>query len=415
MTLIAVSIDERNKLYEAVCTAYRRKHSSRKPRPSEGKNPREWPTLHLIATEMEGYRAAPAARESVKRFITGVTARPGLEGVLDPLAKYAGFVDYQTFVASCSHEIATRSMDRTERLNWAYRQAMLLRSAKGTNQQRLLAEVQAMMTQPMWQNDWLLAFVDLAHLPGYYGELVAACEEQGAIAEPLFATALLYLRAWQQADPSGCKQYADKINSDQLRNSASPFLRGRVAFVEWGEYLRLRPEPLAATILQRMRDEAPAYPPGPQNMQRPAFYNYFPAGYHFLVAETLFVNGQWEALRTWLEETEAYLARLNFQPVSNVFVEVLAIWQSVAFLLTGDTVAAHSAWEKLRPSLTNLDNCWLWDYYEVYWWLADLRFAVAGLSSSKQEEVRGRIADFAKQCQMPFFKQMEEQIAPKIN
>lgn len=67
----------------------------------------------------------------------------------------------------------------------------------------------------------------------------------------------------------------------------------------------------------------------------------------------------------------------------------------------------------LRSSLDTAINRWLCDHYELYWWLADLQFAVAGISSSNHEALRNKITDFARQYQMPFFKRIEQVISPQ--
>ncbi len=337
-------------------------------------------------------------------------------GTLDTLAQYAGFANFSVFAAAKRWELAAQATDRTARMQWAFGQLRELRECTGSELRARLAETQVLLTQPLWQTDWLQSFVDLAYLSsGYYGTLVAACYEQGGSIDPLFCPSLLYLRAWVQNDRPGCLHYAERVAWQYLRYSASPFLMGRVAFVELAEYFYLHPQPLAAAGLQVWRERAPAYPPSSLYVPRPKFYNYFPAGYHFLVAEALFLHGQWQALAIWLAETATYLTRLEFETAGNVFGEVLAIWQAVALLRIGNLTAAQVAFKQLQPPIKTPENRWLWDYYEVYWWLADLQFAVVRVSASNHEVLRDQINRFANQYQMPFFKQMEQRISLKTN
>ena len=376
-------------LKEAVRSAYARKY------------PRARLPVAVNALVKEfGAMVKPLTRlgqRTVERFFGDIGKSN--RGTLDALAQYAGFADFSAFATAKRWELAAQATDRTARMRWAFGQLQELRECAGLELRARLAETQVLLAQPLWQTDWLQSFVDLAYLStGYYGTLVVACYQQGGSIDPLFCPSLLYLRAWLQNDLPGCWHYAERVDWQYLRYSASPFLMGRVAFVNLAEHFHLHPQPLSAAGLQVWRERAPAYPPNSLHVPRPGFYNYFPAGYHFLVAEALFVHGQWPALATWLAETATYLTRLEFEAADNVFGEVLAIWQAISLLHTGNLAAAQAAFKQLGPSLNTPHNRWLWDYYEVYWLLAKLAFAAPDKTA-----IRNQVYTFADRHQMPRF------------
>ena len=91
-------------------------------------------------------------------------------------------------------------------------------------------------------------------------------------------------------------------------------------------------------------------------------------------------------------ETEATLTQVGFVAASNVFGEVLRAWQAVALQYTGQSTTGKIVWQSIRPSIDKTENRWLWDYYEVYLWLAELAFTT---SDAEADRLRKQVNDFA--------------------
>jgi hypothetical protein len=161
-----------------------------------------------------------------------------------------------------------------------------------------------------------------------------------------------------------------------------------------------------ATLLARLHQEAATVPrtlvpPAPL----PAFYNLFPAGYHFLIAEGLFLTGQFPALLDWLALTNRAFPELPWLE-TNVFDQLMRAFQAVAELRTG-LISARAPHLHL---LFNLEtNSWLLDYFQVHIWLVELHFA-AGTNTTEETRLRSHIKEFAALHGMPFFEEVARRI-----
>jgi hypothetical protein len=133
----------------------------------------------------------------------------------------------------------------------------------------------------------------------------------------------------------------------------------------------------------------------------PAFYNLFPAGYHYFVAEALFLTGQFPALLDWLAFTNREFPELAWLE-TNVFDQLMRAFQAVAELRTG----LISARAPHLHSLFNLEtNSWLLDYFQVHIWLVELHFA-ADTNAAEETRLRSHIREFAGLYRMPFFERV---------
>ena len=113
------------------------------------------------------------------------------------------------------------------------------------------------------------------------------------------------------------------------------FPRGRRAFAEIvSAWYDADPAEASAGLLPRLLAAAARVPRSVTLPPLPAFYNFFPAGYHFLVAEGLFLTSQFEALHGWLEFTQVEFPELATLE-SNVYNELLRAFGGVARLRTG--------------------------------------------------------------------------------
>jgi hypothetical protein len=163
-----------------------------------------------------------------------------------------------------------------------------------------------------------------------------------------------------------------------------------------------------AALLARVRQEAGSVPRTPvPPVPLPAFYNLFPAGYHFFVAEALFLTGQFPALLEWLSFTHREFPELVWLE-TNVFDQLMRAFQAVAELRTG----LISAGAPHLRSLFDLEtNSWLLDYFQVHIWLVELHFA-ADANAAEATRLRSHIREFAALHRMPFFERVAGQIGP---
>lgn len=346
------------------------------------------------------------AEATIHRFFNcAAPTQPG-SNTLKILAQYAGFDDLADFVRHFEeqNEMLLRG-GRPERLGQAYGLMQRLRGETGAALASSLRAAATSVRTPSGQDDWVQAWVDLAHLPGYFGQLLEIYSEANRSSEAqIFAAGLRYLRGLLTEDLTERDSQAQLLQSLHPRLSAPPFVLGRWAFVRLMERSFEDSSLLSEAELAVLREQAPVPAIAVAASTRPAAYNYFPAGYHFLVAEALYLSQQWPALASWLVETEAALTRIGFQAYGNVYSEVLGAWQAMALYQIGQTTAARATWESLQPSLNKPENRWLWDFYEVYFWLTGQAFAQ---SPAEAAGLRERVASFAAERGLPYFKQLQ--------
>ena len=401
---------ERKALQEALIRACRAKN----PNPKIRRSQHEWPTLNALAVILAGEPPAKKEPPVIKGTVLHLfhaynpTANPG-EPLLNALARYAGygggFVEFQ----AATQEAPTRDLNGdawADRLRQSYRILQELRQAR-----QVPDDLRNLLVYNRTGNDdFIKAYVDVAYLNGYYGQLLAAymvrIEPAGHTDDVIFAAGLLYLRAFLVGDSAAAGAHWLTIQQHRPRAGTPAFAHGRWAFAA----LTATPAAHRPTVLEELGRVHPQPSNIAASRDLPASYNYFPAGFHFLVCEALFLLGEYLPLAEWVARTRQQLEQVQYQPPHNVYYELLDVFGAVALLGTGQPKAARTAFADLTPSLDVPANRWLWDYYQVYWWLADLQFAVAGISSSKQEALQNKIAFFAKECQMPFFSHVARTI-----
>lgn len=403
---------ERNALQEALIRACQAKN----PNPKIRRSQHEWPTLNALAVILAGEPPAKKEPPVIKGTVLHLfhahnpTANPG-EPLLNALARYAGygggFVEFQASLQEAPIRDLTGDA-WADRLQQSYR---ILQELRQTRQ--VPDDLRNLLVYNRTGNeDFIKAYVDLAYLNGYYGQLLAAymvrIEPAGHTDDVIFAAGLLYLRAFLVGDSAAAGTQWQTLQQHRPRAGTPAFAHGRWAFAA----LTATPAAHRPTVLEELGRVHPQPSNVAANRDLPASYNYFPAGFHFLVCEALFLLGEYLPLAEWVARTRQQLEVVQYQPPHNVYYELLDVFGAVALLGTGQPKAARAAFADLTPSLDVPANRWLWDHYEVYWWLADLQFAVSGLPSSDQSTLRNKIAAFAKERQMPYFKQIEQRISP---
>ena len=165
---------------------------------------------------------------------------------------------------------------------------------------------------------------------------------------------------------------------------------------------------MPAALLLRLLAEAADVPHSVvMSPPLPTFYNFFPAGYHFFVAEALFLTSQFEALHGWLEFTRAEFPELaTLEP--NVYNEVLRGFAAVARLRTGR--AADLSRSAHLPIMLETHS-WLLDYYQVHLALVELHIITLVGEAAQAAQLLARVAAFARAHQFPFFNQIVQRIA----
>ena len=384
---------------------------------------------HCDALEAELQKASDTGAQrlspsTLRRFFGLVDKEGGFHlHTLDTLARYAGhatFADFGKSVAGhAAAEAATSpadipellAMERLappERLLLGYFLGRVTRPAQPGGAAAPLAL--RLAAHPAGQEFFVESFVDLAHLGGAYGEVVTEYLRYKHTAEAqLFGHGTLFLKEFLANDEPAWRARLLLLQALSVPADVHAFPRGRRAFAEivaaWhdAEFAEV-----PATLLARLQAEAailprPVAPPAPV----PAFYNFFPAGYHFFIAEGLFLTNQFEALHGWLEYTQAEFPELaTLEP--NVYNELLQAFAAVARLRTGR--AAGPA----RPAhaLSRLEShSWLLDYYQVHIALVELHLAALAGEGPQVATLQARVRDFAESHGFPFFSQLVQDIA----
>ena len=275
------------------------------------------------------------------------------------------------------------------------------------------AQALAQATTPLGQKLFVESFVDLANLNGAYGAVVEKyLEYTGSWDKQIFGYGVLFLGAFLVQDKPLWQRRLAQLKAIPVPHGLHPFPLGRRTFALLMADWENRPaKPFPPSVLESLRQEARTCAVAEANAGYPTFYNYFPAGYHFQVAEALFLSGRYDNLTHWLTTTDEFLQRVAYQQNNNVFREVLEAFRAVAKLRSGAVAEATRLYQQLKPSTAVADNRWLWDYYQVYLWLTDLHFAVATENSRVDNApVQSQIDDFAQKRNMPFFSQVARTI-----
>ena len=383
---------------------------------------------HCDALEAELQKANGAgvrrlSPSTLRRFFGLVEKEGGFHlHTLDTLARYAGhatFADFGESVAGHAAAVARTSpvdipellaMERLappERLLLGYFLGRVTRPAQPGGAAAPLAL--RLAAPPAGQEFFVESFVDLAHLNGAYGEVLAEYLRHKHTAEAqLFGHGTLFLKEFLANEEPAWRARLQLLRALPMPAHLHAFPRGRCAFAEivaaWHDTDFAE---VPAALLARLLADAASVPrsvapPAPV----PAFYNFFPAGYHFFVAEGLFLTGQFEALHGWLAFTAAEFPELaTLGP--NVYNELLRAFAVVARLRTGRPAAPVLP----APARQQLDShSWLLDYYRVHAALVQLHVAACAGEAASVEQLRNEIADFAAAHRFPFFNRVAQAI-----
>ena len=385
---------------------------------------------HCDALETELARTAGTGSRrlspsTLRRFFGLVEKEGGYHlHTLDTLARYAGHADFAAFGHAVTglaqtnaaapdfptdipELLAMARLAPPERLLLGYFLGRVTRPAQPGGAAAPLAL--RLAAHPAGQEFFVESFVDLTHLSGAYGEVLAEYLRHKRTAEAqLFGHGTLFLKEFLANDESAWRTRLQHLRAMPVLATMHAFPRGRRAFAEivagWHDATTAE---LPAALLSRLLAEAVGVPramtPPPP---LPAFYNFFPAGYHFFVAEALFLTSQFETLHGWLECTLAEFPELaTLEP--NVYNELLRAFAAVARLRTGRPTNV----ELSTHSLMQLEShSWLLDYYQVHIALVELHLATLAGNASKVAELRARIAEFAETHQFPFFNDLARRI-----
>ncbi len=394
---------EREALLEALIRACRAKH----PTPIIRNNPDEWPTLYalavVLANEPPAKREQPLVKGTILRLFhaKNPTPNPG-EPLLNALARYAGHGGGFAAFRAATQEAPTRALTGAtwaDRLRQGHR---ILQELRHTPQ--VPDDLRNLLVyQRPGNDDFVKAYVDLAYLNGYYGQLLAAymvrIEPAGHTDDVIFAAGMLYLQAFLANDAAAAQAQWLVLQRHPPRAATPAFAHGRWAFAA----LTATPAADRPALLEALGQMHPQPPNVAASRDLPASYNYFPAGFHFLVCEALFLLGEHRPLAEWVARTRQQLHQVQYHPPHNVYHELLGVFEAVALLGSGQPEAARAAFAAIALSPDVPANRWLWDYYEVYGLLAELQLVAGGAAAAEQSVLRGKIADFAGKYQMPYF------------
>ena len=373
-----------------------------------------------------GRRLSPS---TLRRFFGLVEKEGGYHlHTLDTLARYAGHADFAAFghavaglakAAAASPDfpadipelLAMARLAPPERLLLGYFLGRVTRPAQPGGAAAPLAL--RLAAHPAGQEFFVESFVDLAHLNGAYGEVLREYLRHKSTPEAqLFGHGTLLLGEFLAEDEAAWRVRLPQLLALPVPPAAHAFPRGRRAFAEIVAAWYAAPEAaLPPELLPRLRREAAAVPrataaPGPP---LPAFYNLFPAGYHFFVAEALFLTAQFEALAEWIDDTNAAFPELATLEL-NVYNELLRAFRGVACLRTGQPVPVVAP-AQTHPLAQLETHHWLLDYYQVHIDLVDLHLATMAADVPAAARLHKRVAQYAATHRTPFFRRVAERVA----
>ena len=377
----------------------------------------------LKAADTGGRRLSPS---TLRRFFGLVEKDGGYHlHTLDTLARYAGYASFEAFGGAVAglataaapatgsptdipELLAMAQLGQHERLLLGYFLGRVTRPPTPDGSAAPLAL--RLAAHPAGQEFFVESFVDLAHLNGAYGEVVVEYLRHKRTPEAqVFGQALLFLGEFLAEDEAAWRTRLRHLCALSVPAATHAFPRGRRAFAEIVAAWHDAPDqPLPGPLLARLRQEATALPrhaaPVPP---LPAFYNRFPAGYHFFVAEALFLTSQFEALLDWVEFTENEFPELVHLE-QNVFNELLRAFAVVALLRTGRIMVRGLSASLLFQLET---HSWLLDYYQVHIGLVELHVAVLNGAAAEVVRLRRQVVEFAVRHRMPFFGRLAERIS----
>jgi len=392
-------------------------------------HPLRYPS-HCDALEAELAKTAGAggrrlSPSTLRRFFGLVEKEGGYHlHTLDTLARYAGHADFAAFgqaVAGLAQAfgappdfptdipelLAMARLAPPERLLLGYFLGRVTRPAQPGGAAAPLAL--RLATHPAGQEFFVESFVDLAHLNGAYGEVLVEYLRHKYTAEAqLFGHGTLFLKEFLANDEPAWRARLRHLRALPVPAGTHAFPRGRLAFAEvMAAWHDADFAGVPAALLLRLLAEAADVPRSVvMSPPLPTFYNFFPAGYHFFVAEALFLTSQFEALHGWLKFTRAEFPELaTLEP--NVYNEVLRGFAAVARLRTG-RAADQSRSAHLPIKLES--HSWLLDYYQVHLALVELHFATLAGEAAQAALLLARVAAFAGAHQFPFFNQVAQRI-----
>ena len=373
-----------------------------------------------------GRRLSPS---TLRRFFGLVEKEGGYHlHTLDTLARYAGHADFAAFGQAVAdfaqiditapsvptdipELLAMAQLAPPERLLLGYFLGRVTRPAQPGGAAAPLAL--RLAAHPAGQEFFVESFVDLAHLNGAYGEVLREYLRYKPTPEAqLFGHGTLFLGEFLAEDAAAWRARLPQLLALPVPSVAHAFPQGRRAFAEiMAAWYDAPDAALPPALLPRLRREAAAVPrataaPGPP---LPAFYNSFPAGYHFFVAEALFLTAQFEELVGWINDANAAFPELATLEL-NVYNELLRAFLVVARLRTGRPVSVFAPVQ--THLLTHLEtHGWLLDYYQVHIDLVDLHLATLAADAPAATRLHQRIAQYAAIHRAPFFRRVAERVA----
>ena len=349
----------------------------------------------------DGSRLSPS---TLRRFFGLVRKEGGYHlHTLDTLARYAGHADFAAFGRAVAGRataeaapalaptdipelLAMRRLAHPERLLLGYFLGRMTRPATPTGPAAPLAL--RLAAHPAGQEFFVESFVDLAYLNGAYGEVLRTYLRHKPTPEAqLFGHCTLFLGEFLAGDEAAWRARLAHLLALPVPADTHAFPRGRRAFAEIVAAWHDAPDgQVPPALLTRLRAEAATVPrPVAPLPDLPAFYNLFPAGYHFFVAEALFLTGQSPALLTWFDYTQTAFPELKALE-HNVYNELLRTFRAVASL----RATPHAPAPPPAAPLSQETHGWLLDYYQIHQHLANLHFAVvSGASGVEVDAVRG--------------------------
>ncbi|OWP63885.1 hypothetical protein CDA63_06640 [Hymenobacter amundsenii] len=374
--------------------------------------------VELREATTDGRRLSPS---TLRRFFGLVGKEGGYHlHTLDTLARYAGHTDFADFGQAVTRQaeanpthptdipelLAMEQLAHPERLLLGYFLGRITRPAVPTAPAAPLAL--RLAAHPAGQQYFVESFVDLAYLNGAYGQVVAEyLRHKPTPQAQLFGHCALFLGEFLAQNEPAWRRCLAQLRALPVPADVHAFPRGRRAFAELVAAWHDAPaNPQLGPLLAQFRQEAGALPrPAVPTSPLPAFYNLFPAGFHFLVAEALFLTGQFADLRGWVE-----LIWADYPEVAhlehNVYAELLHAFGAVANQRLGLPAVAPT---RLRGLFALDSHSWLLDYYRVHFWLAELHFAT---EATKQQQLQELISTFAHEHGMPLFRTLANQLVP---
>ncbi|MBC6988878.1 hypothetical protein [Hymenobacter sp. BT491] len=273
-----------------------------------------------------------------------------------------------------------------------------------TNREAAEALNPLLAAQPSGQLYFVETFVDQANLNRAYRRTITAYLQHKQTPEAqLFGNCMLFLGDFLKEDYAACTEHIAAIRRVPHSNAFHSFPQGRRVFSELVHQYFVEGQPEIAFSMESLQNQAREIPRSRSSVDLfPSAYQFFPAGFHYFVAEAFFLMQRYAELLEWHDFTLALYPELeDYQ--DNVYTQILQAFRAVALLHTGRPSEAEAAYRSLALREQLDQYSWFKDYYIVYYLLTEVHFGRVGLSHMPLAAALANIEQHAINRQMPFY------------